>query len=39
MEIFEGLFALIDVASVLVDVVSFIFDLASSAVGDDRRPR
>jgi hypothetical protein len=39
MEIFEGLFALIDVASVLVDVVGLIIDLASSLGGDESRPR
>jgi len=39
MEFFEGLFALIDVASVILDVVSLIVDLASSIGGDEHRPR
>jgi hypothetical protein len=39
MEIFEGLFALLDVASILADVISLICDLASSVGEDERRPR
>jgi len=39
MEIFELLAAMFDVTSVIVEVVSLIFDLGPSIGGDENRPR